>query len=101
MSRFKSDDYGSTAEVDAEVLERARRSAKSKVGFYRHAGIWATVSVAMVFVDVLSGPGWWFFWPVLGWGIAVAFHAGSIFLGDGFQQKLEDREVERMMKRRD
>ena len=101
MNRFEDADSGSNAEVDEELLERARRAAKTKMGFYRHAGTWALVSLAIIFVDVLSGPGWWFFWPVLGWGIAVAFHAGSVFFGDGFQQRLEDREVERMMRRRD
>lgn len=101
MNRFGADGSGRGGDVDAELMEQARRAAKQKVGFYKHAGIWAVVSVAIIVMDVFTGPGWWFFWPVLGWGIAVAFHAGSIFFGDGFQQKLEDREVERMMRRRE
>ena len=88
------------AEVDAEVLERARKAARSKIAFYKHAGAWVVVSAFIFVLDLFEGSGWWFFWPVLGWGIAVAFHAGSVYLGDGFQQRLEDREVERMTRRR-
>lgn len=91
---------GTGADVDAEVLERARKVARSKIAFYKHAGIWAIVSAFLFLLDLFSGNGWWFFWPVLGWGIAIAFHAGSVYFGEGFQQRLEDREVERMTRRR-
>lgn len=91
---------GTRADVDAEVLERARKAARSKRAFYRHAGIWAIVSAFLFLLDLFSGPGWWFYWPVLGWGIAIAFHAGSVYFGDGFLQRPEDREVERMTRRR-
>lgn len=99
MSRYDPDNAAS-AVVDEEVLERARKEARSKIGFYKHAGSWAIVSAFIFFVDLLTGSGWWFFWPVLGWGIAVAFHAGSVYFGDGYQRKLEEREVERILRRR-
>ena len=91
---------GAKADVDAEVLAQARRVARSKIAFYKHAVAWAIVSAFLFLLDLFSGSGWWFFWPVLGWGIAVVFHASSVYLGDGFQKRLEDREVERMTRRR-
>ena len=91
---------GANTEVDAEVLASARKAARSKIAFYKHAGAWVIVSAFMFLLDLFTGPGWWFFWPVLGWGVAVAFHASSVYIGAGFQQRLEDREVERMTRRR-
>lgn len=99
MSRYDPDN-AAPAVVDEEVLERARKLAKARVAFYKHAGAWAIVSLFLLLVDMFSGSGWWFYWPVLGWGVAIAFHAGSVYFDGGYQKRLEEREVERIMRRK-
>ena len=100
MHRFESRDQDSQEGIDEEVLEEARLEAKKKVGFYKHVASWAIVSVFLGLLNLYSGTPLWFVIPVLGWGIAIAFHASSVFLGFGFQRKLEEKEVERILKRR-
>lgn len=48
--------------------ENRRRS------FYAHLGSYLIMGVFFVLVNLLTNPGHlWFYWPLLGWGIGVAF----------------------------
>jgi len=31
-------------------------------------------------IDWLTGGGWWFYWPMLGWGVGLAIHGMSVFV---------------------
>ena len=65
-----------SAEHDA-----ARRRATAKYGFFVHAMIYGAVMVLLVAINLITAPGtWWFIWPLMGWGLAVALHAGRVFL---------------------
>ncbi len=36
---------------------------------------YAAVNAGLLLIDVATGPGWWFFWPVVGWGAGLTWHA--------------------------
>jgi len=45
-----------------------------------------------LFIDLLTGGGWWFYWPLLGWGVGTAAHGFAVFgiggfLGSDWEQK--------------
>lgn len=42
--------------------------------FQAHLGSYLVIIVGLFIIDVASGNGWWFYWPMIGWGIAVALH---------------------------
>jgi len=78
-----------------EDLDRiARRRAGAKLGFYVHAAIFAIVNLALYAINAELTPARaWHVWPLMGWGIGLAFHGlGVFFLGAG--SALRQRMVE-------
>ena len=48
--------------------------------FYSHFAIYTAVIVMLLFIDLASGGGLWFYWPLMGWGIGIAVHAIVTFV---------------------
>ncbi len=40
-----------------------------------HAVAYLLVNLVLLVVDLSTSGGLWFFWPLLGWGIGLAYHA--------------------------
>ncbi len=62
-------------EVAAIKMERRR-------ALLSHASTWAIVNAMLFGIDWMSGPGYWFYYPLFGWGIAVALQARSTLLAN-------------------
>lgn len=46
--------------------------------FFQHLRAYCIVNGALVLINLMSSPGYlWFFWPLIGWGIGLAFHAAD------------------------
>jgi hypothetical protein len=85
-----------------ESLEEARRYVRRKRIFYIVLGIWIALSLMWFAIDMLDdGSSIWFFWPMLGTGIAVAI-TGIVLLGIGglFGIDWERREIDKYLRRR-
>ena len=83
-------------------LEDARRYVRRKRIFYTVLGIWIALSVMWFAIDMLEGgEGTWFYWPMLGTGIAVAI-TGVVLLGLGglMGVEWERREIDKYLRRR-
>lgn len=52
-----------------DAPSEARRRKKQKLK--RHFAIWAAFSVFFFLIDAVSPGSWWFFYPVLAWGVAI------------------------------
>ena len=49
-------------------------------GFYLHLAQYVVVIAALCAINLLTTPHrLWFYWPALGWGIAILAHAATIF----------------------
>jgi len=85
----------SQREIDAEVaaLRAARRRALRS-----HLSTWAIVNTLLFAIDWIGGGGFWFYWPLLGWGIGVALQARAVFFAD---PKKERARAERRLARRE
>ncbi len=81
------------------TYEQALKQAREIRGFYNHLLIYVVVNVFIFAIDWFSEPGeWWFFWPLLGWGIGVAVHGLNTFLGTrGFGVDWEERKARELM----
>lgn len=94
---------GNTAAADAEEARRAaEHKARERVdeirGFYHHLTIYLVVNAVLFLIDIFSGGGTWFFWPLLGWGIAVAIHGLNTFqILPWSSKEWEDRKVRELM----
>jgi hypothetical protein len=51
-------------------------------------------------IDWATGDGWWFYWPLFGWGMGVALHALGVFVLDrAFGAEWEERKIDELVKR--
>ena len=85
-----------------EAREEARRYVRRKRIFYTVLAIWIALSVMWFAIDMSDdSSSIWFYWPMLGTGIAVVI-TGIVLLGIGgpFGSEWERREVERYLRRR-
>jgi archaellum biogenesis protein FlaJ (TadC family) len=85
-----------------EAWEDARRHVRRKRIFYTVLGIWITLSLMWFIIDMTDdSSSLWFYWPMLGTGIAVAI-TGIVLLGIGglFGASWERREIEKYLRRR-
>ncbi len=81
------------------VRDIARKRAKRKLDFYNHLLIYVIVNAMLFAINVISSPGdYWFFWPLLGWGVAVAIHAVKTFMMPP-DSELLDRMTEREIRK--
>lgn len=59
---------------------RGERRAEEWRGFDAHLTVYLVMNFGLALIDVLSGGGWWFFWPLIAWGIGLVIHGTSVFL---------------------
>jgi predicted membrane channel-forming protein YqfA (hemolysin III family) len=49
-------------------------------GFFIHAFVFVAVNALLIVVNLIASPGfYWFYWPLLGWGIVLAAHGYLVF----------------------
>ena len=85
---------------DQDVYERARRRVDAKIGFYIHLVIYVAVNILLVVLNLkYTSDNLWFFWPLLGWGIGICFHAMGVFVfpsGSPIKERMIQQEAERL-----
>jgi len=84
---------------DDDLMRRARRRVKMKLGFYTHALVFVLVNLGLLAVNLSTGGPRWHTWPLLGWGIGLSIHGIVTFLslrGEGVRDRMLQAEVERL-----
>jgi 2TM domain len=91
------------AEDEPGIRQRAIKRLEAKREFSGHAIAYVTVNALLVVIwAVTSRPGYfWPIWPMLGWGIGLAFHAWSTFGQRPISEADIRREMERESRRTD
>ena len=80
---------------EQQKYEQAKQRVKELKSFYAHLAAYVGVMVVLFFVDYSDRGGtWWFYWPLMGWGIAVAIHAFETF-----NTRWEKKKIRQLMKR--
>lgn len=76
-----------------EKAHRAEFDARQRKDFNSHLVSYLIVNVFLFFINVASGlKEVWFFYPILGWGIGLAFHAvASLNKSSGMYQEAYER----------
>jgi 2TM domain len=63
-----------------ESYNKAKQRVEDLKGFYGNLVSYILVNIFLVFINLKYSPNeLWFFWPMLGWGIGVFFHAMKVF----------------------
>lgn len=71
---------------------RAEWLSKRKQSFFDHLRSYLIVNLVLFLIDMFTGGGLWFYWPLFGWGIGLMFDAAGTFFP-------KEREVERGARR--
>jgi len=67
--------------TQTDEYQQARRRAEAKYDFFKHAGVYAAVMALLVVINMVTSPqSFWFIWPLIGWGFAVALHGVRVYL---------------------
>jgi hypothetical protein len=86
---------------DKELEKKAREQVEAQKGFYVHLCVYVLTNIALFAVNWASkgqNGNWWFYWPLLGWGIGLAAHGFGVFGAFGlFTRDWEERQVKRIM----
>ena len=83
-----------------ELGRLARRSVKTRLGWYTHATVYLLVIGGLALLVVWQGR----LWPVapaLGWGLGLLMHGLAVFVwgqGSDLQERMVRRERERLMR---
>ena len=90
--------------LSPEEIERlAQKRAGAKLGWYVHALVYVCVNL-YIFAASRYGFGErpWSAFPLLGWGLGLAFHGLSVFvLGGNLRDRLVQQERDRLHRQRD
>jgi hypothetical protein len=65
-------------EFEKEKFRKARLKRR-KIGFYSHLWSYLIVNGALLLINNFTSGPWWFQWPLLGWGIGLAFNFKAVF----------------------
>lgn len=66
---------------EEERREAAIGRLKAKRDFRTHLAAYVIVNAGLVVIWALSGAGYfWPIWPILGWGIGLAFNAWAVYV---------------------
>ncbi|MFO0670819.1 MAG: 2TM domain-containing protein [Polyangiaceae bacterium] len=70
---------GDDVAIEKAVEARVRRSRR---GFVNHLFSYVVVNAALLAMNLFAGGPFWFVWPLIGWGIGMAFHARAALFPD-------------------
>lgn len=84
-------------------IQHAREQVAAMRSFYTHLFTYLVVNLGLFLINYFSRGGngpWWFYWPLLGWGIGLASHAFSVFGAYGlFGRDWEEKQVKRLLEK--
>lgn len=82
-----------------ERYQRAKKHVEEIRGFYGHLISFVSVMLFLIFINLkYSEDHLWFYWPMLGWGIGLFFHAVKVFNWVPFMGKdWEQRKIQQFL----
>ena len=81
--------------------QKAKERVEAIKGFYIHLTVYVVVNLILFSINmIVSRDSLWFFWPLMGWGVGLAFHALSVFgFGRWFSADWEERKIQEFMQK--
>ena len=76
---------------------RAKQRVKDLKGFYGNMISYSLIVPLLIFINYRTYWGFqWFWFPMLGWGLGLTFHAFSVF---GYGASWEEKKIREIMKK--
>lgn len=91
---------------EMQIRARAEKRVEAKIGFHRHLASYVIINTFIILIWLIVGftshTWWpWFIFPLVGWGIGLAFHAVNTYGSAGSEtrrEKMVQREMNRQRK---
>ena len=79
--------------------QQAKERVEALRGFYIHLTVYVIVDLFLFLLNIFVSPdSLWFYWPLLGWGVAIVLHAVSVFnSGHLFGTDWEEKKIREIM----
>lgn len=90
-----------TAYTEEQKYIRAKKNVEKVKRFYSDFLAYIVVIPFLIFINLRFSPEFqWFWWPMLGWGIGIAFHGFGVF-GNNllFGKGWEDRKIKEFIEK--
>ncbi len=82
---------------ESMAYERASRRVKDLKGFYSNLISYCLVIPFLIFINLrFSSAYYWFWWPMLGWGLGLILNAIKIF---GISSNWEEKQIQKILDR--
>ena len=82
-----------------DLYQHARQKVQRRKKFYGHVISWVIMSIFFILLNLATTDYFWAIFPILGWGIGVAFHGIQVFTSEWEDTEI-DREYERLLKKK-
>ena len=83
---------------EEERYYQAKKRVEEMKGFYGNLASYVVVNIFLIILNLATSPAHlWFFWPLLGWGIGVVFHAMAVFKVSPFGKDWEERKMKQFL----
>ncbi len=82
-----------------EKLLEAKKRVKALKDFYGHVVVYVVVNSGLFLINLITSPDvWWFYWPVIGWGIGLAIHGITVYTDQTvFGKEWEEKKIKEIM----
>jgi len=86
--------------INEQQYQEIKRRVKRISGFYRHLAIYVLVIAGLAAINLMTyADEIWFIYPMLGWGIGIAAHGFSVFVGEGWTKSWEERKIRELLEK--
>ena len=89
--------------MEDRYYHQAKKQVRKKKRFYRHLTTFIIINLFLFFMNQMTDPyDQWFVFPLMSWGVALAFHYINVFGIPGSKAlsvEWENREIEKEMYR--
>ena len=81
--------------------QKAKKRVAALRGFYVHLCVYIVVNLFLFLRNIITSPdSLWFYWPLLGWSIAIVLHGLSIFgPGRRFSTEWEEKKITEILEK--
>lgn len=86
-------------EKKSQKYEKAEKKVKRLRAFYANLITYVVVNVILFIINWVVGGSWWFYWVTIFWGIAVIWHAVSVFSGNKLGDEWEEKKIKEEMEK--
>ena len=85
--------------TEKAAYEAARERAEALQGLYIHLLVYVVINACLFGINWFArgdDGGWWFYWPLLGWGIGLLIHV-LVVVAPVFSPQWVERKAERIV----